>query len=61
MAKETNHLWCLECPHCGYKDRDVNEIFSEIEQDIDEYECSNCGKVFQARKIAIFSYIGKSN
>jgi len=57
-AQSTSDVYYLICPHCGYKDQNTGEIFDEIEQEIDDYECSSCGKTFIAVKIAIFYYEG---
>lgn len=50
----------LECPHCGYLDRDTADIFAEIEQQIDDYECGNCGRKFVATKTISVTYEGKA-
>jgi DNA-directed RNA polymerase subunit RPC12/RpoP len=58
MTERTYNYNYLECPYCGYKDRDTGEIFDEIEECIDEYQCSNCGEIFTATKSALFAYEG---
>ncbi len=46
--KDTNNHNGLECPHCGYLNRDVFEIFTDTEQQIEDYECEECEKIFTA-------------
>ncbi len=48
----------LKCPHCSYLDRDTFDIFSELEETIDDYECPHCGKSYRAEKKVSFTYIG---
>ena len=46
----------LLCPYCGYLHGDPQEIFSEIEQTIDEFQCEHCEKIFTAQKEVSVSY-----
>ena len=59
MSKiQTNYTDGLECPHCGYIDTDLGEIFDKLEECINEYECANCGKIFVAERTCSFTLTG---
>ena len=55
---ETYDNITIICPHCGHRESEPNEIFSEKE-DIDEMECSHCGKIYAASRQVTFYYVGR--
>jgi len=59
MSEETHDNITIVCPHCGHRESDPNEIFSDMEEDIDEMECSHCEKIYVARRQVTFHYTGK--
>lgn len=58
-SEETYDNITLVCPHCGHRESDPSEIFSEMEEDIGDFECSRCGKVYGASRQVTFHYYGK--
>lgn len=49
----------LKCPYCGYVDKDPNEIFTDMEETIDNHACGRCEKEFIASRTVEFTYTGK--
>jgi transcription elongation factor Elf1 len=58
-VKETCDNITLVCPYCGHKESDPCEIFSDIEEDIENFECGHCGKLYTASRQVIFYYYGR--
>ena len=43
------------CPHCGYEVRDPNEIFNDLECEV-EADCGSCEEAFTISRTVIFYY-----
>ena len=61
MSRRTYDSIYLICPYCGYSHDDTWEIFDEIEEEIDSFECHHCEKTFVAIKSATFYYEGRAD
>lgn len=45
----TNELG-LECPHCGYVEKNLTGIFTDSQNAYEDYECRKCHETFQAER-----------
>lgn len=47
----------IVCPHCKHKHDELNEIYPNVFEDYQEYECEECEKEFLIRTYVQIEYI----
>lgn len=54
--RETYHLWNIECPLCGYIEREACEWKSDQSDCTDEWECPSCEEISTVTRHTDVSY-----
>ena len=47
------------CPYCGYENRPEDSGYSLYDENLEEYECTECEEVFKVRVYKSFSWTPK--
>lgn len=61
MSEGTYEHSGLKCLYCGYMDENTTEIFTDMEETIEDYSCPHCGEKFIASRTVLFTYEGNPN